>query len=163
LRLATARVSGPAAKGKVTVDLVRGLVFQLTFSPSPKRLGDRRSITVAGVTLHANPMLPDDGEAARRRLASMDSGTLAEYERLLAIDRALFGSDEVYSIYLDDGEYLVLSQLEDTTYVAAPIDPPKAGVRRFWPDGDPVADYPTIRSALDDRLTRTDRRHDTDA
>jgi hypothetical protein len=108
---------------------------------------------VAGVTLHVDPMLPDDGEAARRRLASMDSGTRADYERLLADDVPLFRSDEVYSIHLDDGEYLVLTQLEDTTYVAAPIEPSRPGVRRFWPDGDRVGDYPTIGSALDDALT----------
>jgi hypothetical protein len=134
----------------VTIDAVRGQVFQLTFSPSPKRLGDRRAIRVTHVTLHADPMAPDDGRPALERLASLDGGTRTEYDLLTGDKAPLFGPDETYSVHLDDGEYLVLAQLDDTTFVSAPIEPPRAGIRRFSPDGDPVGDYPTIAAALVD-------------
>jgi hypothetical protein len=150
LRLATVRIAGPAGKGKVTIDGVRGQVFQLTFSPSPKRLGDRRAIRVTQVTLHADPMAPDDGRAALERLASLDGGTRTEYDLLTGDKAPLFWPEETYSVHLDDGEYLVLAQLDDTTFVSAPIEPPRAGIRRFSPDGDPVGDYPTTAAALGD-------------
>jgi len=45
----------------------------------------------------------------------------------------------------------MLAQLDDTSFVVAPTDPPRPGVRRYGPDGDTLEDYPTIRAALDRR------------
>lgn len=154
LRLATVRLEGPLGTGKVVVHVVMGQIFELTFTPSPKKLGDRRAIRTTGLTMHADPMVPDDGAAARQRLEALEDATRAEYETLIAAQPGksdLLGIDELYAIQLDDGEYLMLAQLDDTSFVVAPTHPPRPGVRRYWPDGDPNEDYATIRAALERR------------
>jgi hypothetical protein len=151
LRLATVRLAGTTGKGKVVIHVVTGHVFELDFRPSPSRLGERSSIYTTGMTLHLDPMIPDGGSVARRLLASLDRATRAEFEALIAGGNGpLMGADDVYSIHLDDGEYLMLAQLADTSLVVAPIEPARPSVRRLWPDGDPIGDYPHIRAALDD-------------
>lgn len=153
LRLATVHLAGSKGKGKVVVHVVKGHIFELNFRPSPKRLGDRSSIRTTGITFHGDPMIPDDGAGARRLLDSLHDQTRTEYAALLAETPAadfLLGLDDVYSIHLDDGEYLMLAQLPDTSFVVAPTHRKRAGVRRFWPDGEPIAAYDSIRAALDD-------------
>ncbi len=153
LRLATVRLAGSNGKGKAVIHVVRGHIFEVDFRPSPKRLGERSSIRTTGITLHADPIIPDDGAGAGRLLATLDGRTRAEYEAIVAENSGtsvLSGLDDLYSIHLDDGEYLMLAQLPDTRFVVAPTHPKGVGVRRFWPDGDPIMYYPNIRAALDD-------------
>ena len=54
LRLATVTLRGPRGSGKAIMSAVFGHVFQLSFKPSPKTLGDRRSIVAEQVTLHVD-------------------------------------------------------------------------------------------------------------
>jgi hypothetical protein len=152
LRLATVTLKGPRGSGKAVVSVVLGHVFQLSFTPSPKRLGDQRAIVAERVTLHVDPMTRDDGASARRRLDLLDPAIHAELESIWAEagpdSRLLSGPEDLYAIDLDEGSFLVLSQLGDTSYLVAPVDPPHPGVRRYRPDGDPIRTYPTVREAL---------------
>jgi hypothetical protein len=152
LRLATVTLTGPRGTGKAVVSAVWGHIFQLSFTPSPKGLGDQRAIVAERVTLHVDPMIPDDGASALRRLDLLDPVIRAELESIWAQagseSRLLSGPEELYTIDLDDGIYLVLTQLDDTSYLVAPVDPPGAGVRRYWPDGDSIRTYSTVREAL---------------
>jgi len=97
-------------------------------------------------------MIPDDGASARQRLELLDPVIRAELESIWAEaaseSRLLSGPEELYTIDLDDGRYLVLSQLDDTSYLLAPVDPPQPDVRRYWPDGDPIRTYGNVREAL---------------
>ncbi len=153
LRLATVRLAGSEGNGQVGIHVVHGHIFELDFRPSPKRLGGRSSIRTTGITLHADPMTPDDGAGPRRLLAQLDDRTRAEYEALTAgspADPFLSGLEDLYSIHLEDGEYLLLAQLPDTSFVVAPTGPKRSGVYRFWPDGEAIAEYASIRAAIDD-------------
>jgi len=152
LRLATVTLRGPHGSGKAIMSTVFGHVFQLSFKPSPKTLGDRRSIVAERVTLHVDPMSPDDGASVLRRLDLLDPALRAELESIWAeagsLSRMLSTPEELYTIDLDDGRFLVLSQLNDTSYLVAPVDPRRPGVQRYWPDGEPVREYPTVRESL---------------
>ena len=61
---------------------------------------------------------------------------------------ALVERDGIYGIDLEDGSYVVLAQLDDTTYVVAGVDPQRRKLRRFEPDGELVGEYSTVREAL---------------
>ncbi len=122
LRLATVGIRGSAGSGKVVVTAVLGHVFELAFRPSPKKLGDLARLEVVRVTVHADPMLPDEGAGTEARLAGLDPVLRADLETRWADGSAasdgLLARDEVYTVDLDDGTYLMLGQLDDTTMVA---------------------------------------------
>lgn len=155
LRLATVRITGPDGKGNADVFVVRRYLFQIAFTPSPKRLGQPPAIEVGGVTIHADPMLTTPDAGIEDRLGAMDVRLRAELESMWADGSAdgygLASPAETYRIQLDDGDHIVLAQLDDTSYLVAPIDPPRPAVRRFWPDGELMREYPDLRSAVDDR------------
>jgi hypothetical protein len=155
LRVATVDITGPSGKGKADVFVVLRHLFQIAFTPSPKRLGQTRAIEVGGVTIHADPMLPTADDGIEECLGAMDVRLRAELASMWADGSAarfgLASKAETYRIQLDDGDHVVLAQLDDTSYLVAPIDPPRPRVRRFWPDGDLVREYPDLRSAVDDR------------
>lgn len=152
LQLATVTLRGPSGSGKAVVSAVWGQVFQLSFTPSPRRLGDQRAIIAERVALHVDPMIPDDGASTQRRLELLDPATRSELESIWAAggseSRLLSGPDELYIIDLDEGSFLVFGQLDDTSYLVAPVDPPQPGVRRYWTDGEPIRTYSTVREAL---------------
>jgi hypothetical protein len=152
LKLATVGLRGPIGTGKVVVTAVLGHVFQLAFRPSPNRLGDRSRLVTTTVMLHADPMIPDDGASTEARLAGLEPALRADLESRWADGTAeadgLLGRDEVYTIDLDDGTYLMLAQLEDTTMLVARVDPQGPGVRRFDTDGELVGEHPSLSDAL---------------
>ena len=144
LWLATVHLSGPVGAGKVVFNAVGGQLFEVRFNPKPRALGPRDQIASTRATLHADPMVPHAGATARDYLARIDPRLRAELEQ--AWERpdpsmALAVRDELYSIDLDDGAYLVLAQLEDTSFVVARLDDPGRGVRRFEPDGELIGEY----------------------
>jgi hypothetical protein len=61
---------------------------------------------------------------------------------------ALVERSGVYGIDLEDRSYLVLAQLEDTTYVVAGVDPRRGKVRRYEPTGELMGEYQTLREAI---------------
>ena len=152
LKLATVRLRGPNETGKVDLYAVRGHLFQLAFRPSPKKLGDRSAIQVTTVTIHVDPMLPDEGESVQVRLQRLDpalrSALEARWDAGSAEADGLLGPEEIYTIDLEDGTCLVLAQLEDATMLVATVDPPRSGVRRFDTDGDLVGEHPSLTEAL---------------
>jgi hypothetical protein len=152
LKLATVGIRGSGGSGKVVVRAVTGHVFELTFRPSPKKLGDRRRLEVTHVTIHADPMLPDDGASAELRLADLDPDLRKDLERRWANGSAasdgLLGRDEVYPVELEDGTYLMLGQLVDTTMLGAPIEPRGGGVRRFDPGGALESEHASLAEAI---------------
>lgn len=152
LKLATVTLQGASGKGQVKVIAVGGHVFSYHFKPSPRKLGPRASIVAVKTTLHADPMQPDDGSSLAGRLEELSPNVRAELEAAW-FERpdwasALVQPDGLYGIDLDDGSYLVLAQLEDTTYVVAGVDPRRRKVRRYEPDGELVGEYATVREAL---------------
>jgi hypothetical protein len=97
-------------------------------------------------------MEPATGAAGHPQLLQLDVPLRAELDAIWATRpswaSAVADPNEVYAGHVDDAEYLVLAQLPDTTYVAAPLDPPRSGVHRFETDGDPIDHYSTLRDAL---------------
>jgi hypothetical protein len=152
LKLATVQVRGTGGSGKAVASCVNGQFFEMYFAPSPKRLGKSSAIQVGKVTLHVDPMKPASGSAGHPQLVQLDVPLRAELDAIWASRpqwaAVVASPDEVYSVYVDGAEYLVLAQLPDTTYVAAPLDPPGSGAWRFEPDGDPIATYPTLQQAI---------------
>jgi hypothetical protein len=151
LRLATVQLRGPTGTGKVVVHAVNGHLFQLRFSPRPATLGPAAEITVTKATIHADPMAPDAGATTRDYLERIDPGVRAELEDVWARPETAAGlakPDELYSIDLDDGAWLVLAQLDDTSFLVARLDPPGPGFRRFEPDGEIIADYDHLGDAF---------------
>jgi len=155
LHVATVSILGPGGTGKVDVLIVLGHLFQIAFKPSPKRLGAPRAIRVEGVTIHSDPMVRAVDAAVEDRLAAFEAGLRAELESMWADGSAdrfgLASPAETYRIQLEDGDHIVLAQLDDTSYLVAPVDPPRPGVRRFWPGGELVREYPDVHAAVSDR------------
>jgi hypothetical protein len=154
-KLATLGLRGSIGGGKVTVTAVHGLVAVYTFRPAPRDLGSRASILVTDTTLHVDPMKPDDGGSVRARLDELAPSIRAELEAAWA-ERpdwasAIVEPDGTYRIDLDDGTYLVLAQLEDTTFIVAATDPPRQVIRRYDPDGDLVGEFASVRAAVEAR------------
>jgi len=151
-KLATLRVQGPLRSGKVTVTAVMGHAGVYTFSPGPKQLGLRDGITVTKVTVHVDPTKPDDGSEPRRRLEGLAPGVRRELETAWSTQpnwsAALLDASGVYEITLEDGAYLVLAQLDDTTFVVAGVDPARRGVRRYEPGGDLIGEYTSVEEAI---------------
>jgi hypothetical protein len=152
LKVATVGLRGPAGEGKATVTAVDGHLFSVAFLPDAAQLGDPDSIAVTTVTIHADPMLPDDGSATEARLAALDPDLRAELQQAWAgkvgVDAGLLAPGDTYEVDLADGTWLMLAQLDDTTFLMARSDPSGPGIRRFHPSGDPVDDYPTLTAAL---------------
>jgi hypothetical protein len=154
LRLATVRVAGPSGTGKADLHVVLGHLFQIAFRPRPRDLGDRREIRVDSVAIHVDPMIAREDAGIEDRLADLDPVTRAELESMWADGSAeaagLGARGGVFRIGLDDGDFLLLGQLADTTFVVAPIDPARPGIRRYSADGDLEGEYPDLRTALAD-------------
>lgn len=152
LKLATLILRGAAGNGQVKVHAVGGHVFSYDFKPSPRKLGPRHSIVVTKTTLHVDPMKPDDGSSVAERLRELAPDVRADLEAAWSErpdwSNALVERDGVYGIDLDDGSYLVLAQLDDTTYVVAGVEPRRRKVRRFEPDGELVGEYATLKDAI---------------
>ena len=152
LKLATVQIAGPGGKGKAVTTCVNGQFFEIYFTPSPKRLGKRTEIQVGRVTLHSDPMKPASGAAGHPQLSQLDVPLRAELDAIWARRPSwaavVAGPDDVYSVFIGDAQYLVLAQLPDTTYVAAPLDPPGSGVEQFEAEGEPIARYPTLYDAV---------------
>lgn len=120
--------------------------------PSPRDLGSRDEIAAVDTTLHVDPMLADDGTALRQRLADLEPTLREELQRIWA-DRPSWAAsvgapEDLYTIDLEDGTFLVIAQLEDTTYVVAGVDPPRSGVHRYEAEGDLIGEYATVREAV---------------
>ena len=89
------------------------------------------------------------------RRATTSSGWIAPFaptSRTPGVDRtarsALIAPDDLYSIDLDDGTYLVLAQLDDTSHLLARLDSPGPGVRRFDSDGELIGEYDHLTDAM---------------
>jgi predicted DNA-binding WGR domain protein len=151
LKLATVAVRGPAAMGKAVVTAVGGHLFEIRFRPRPKALGDKRSIIAGAVTLHVDPMQPDTSEPGAARLAELQPAIRVELERIWASSAGtpLLRPEELYSIGLSDGDYVVLGQLPDTTFLVAPTEPGQPRVYRYDPGGDRTGSYGSIAAALE--------------
>jgi hypothetical protein len=151
LRLAMVTIRGPKRTGSVYVSAVDGWFFMLEFRPGPRKIGSADEIRVTRTTVLADPMTPETPAASR--LDELDSAVRAELEQI-QVDRpdwaaALAAPDEMYSIDLDDGIFLVLAQLPDTDFVVARIEPPGPGIRRYDTDGDLVGEYATVQEAVE--------------
>jgi hypothetical protein len=155
LRIGTVTIIGPTGKGKAEIYLVSGHLFQIAFTSEPKHLGDPRALEVVAATIHADPMGPAVDPGITHRLDDLDTALRAELESMWATksadDVGLASPADTYRIHLSDGTFLVLAQLGDTSFLVAPIDPPRPGVRRYWPDGELSREYPDMRSAIADR------------
>ena len=131
---------------------VDGHVFSYGFRPSPRKLGPRDSIFVTKTILHVDPTQPGDGSSVAGRVEELAPNVQAELEAAWserpAWADALVDRDGMYGIDLDDGSYLVLAQLDDTTYVVGGVDPPRRRIRRFDPDGELVGEFATLREAM---------------
>ena len=160
LKLATVQVRGSTATGRVTVTAVKGHVFSLAWRPNANALGDPDSIVATSVTIHADPMRPDDGTGAELRFAGLDPALRADLEQAWADERpsisGLLDPDRTYEVELDDGTWLMLAELDDTTFLLARSDPSAPGLRRLHPSGDLVADYPSLADALSDLPAKSD-------
>jgi hypothetical protein len=152
IRFATVTIAGPNGKGKADVHVVLGHLFQITFKPRPKELGDVRRLRVETATVHVDPMIPAVDLGIEQRLEGLDAAVRAELDAMWADGSAdrlgLSSPSEIYRAQREDGEYLLLAQLDDTTFLVAPIDPPGPGVKRFEPDGELLGEYHDVRSAL---------------
>jgi hypothetical protein len=60
----------------------------------------------------------------------------------------LIQREDLYSIDLDDGTYLVLARLDDTSHLFARLDPPGPGVRRFDSGGELIGEYDHLTDAM---------------
>ena len=152
-RLATVTLRGDGLTTRVTLTTVRGHLFQLQFSSSPKVVRRARSIAVEKVVIHADPMTADHGEAAAATLARLHPATREELANLWAGDGTVStgvarGADDLYAIDLDGGEYVVLGQLPDTSILFAPVDAPTPRIVRSDPGGDDRREYPSLVAAL---------------
>jgi hypothetical protein len=150
LRLATVRLVGSARKGQAVVYAVRGHVFQLQFRPAPMHLGDRDTIHVAGVTVHGDPLEVRVGPSTADLLERVPPQLRAELERLWESEptQLLLGRGDVYEFHRDDGPYLMLAQLPDTTLVALRLDAVN-DVIRFEPSGEVIGTYGSIMAAFE--------------
>jgi hypothetical protein len=155
LLLATVTIVGPMGTGKARVYVVLGHLFQITFGEKPHGLGKSAALRVGSVTIHVDPMNPAVDPGITNRLDDLDAALRAELESMwatkLADDVGLASPADTYHIQLSDGTFLVLAQLVDTSFLVAPIDPPRSGVRRYWPDGELSREYADMRSAIADR------------
>jgi hypothetical protein len=152
LKLATIKLRGATGTGEAVVLAVDGHALIYHFRPSPRRLGARDSIVVSKTTLHADPTQPEDGSTVRRRLNELAIHVRAEVEAIWA-ERPAWASQVVepegaYGIELEDGAYLVLAQLADTTYIVVGVDPPRPGVRRYDPSGELIGEFRTVQEAI---------------
>lgn len=97
-------------------------------------------------------MQPDDGSSVVERRRELAPNVRADLEAAWSErpdwSNALVERDGVHGIDLDDGSYLVLAQLEDTTYVVAGVEPRRRKVRRFEPGGELVGEYETLKDAV---------------
>jgi hypothetical protein len=152
VRLASVALAGPGGTTRADVHLVQGHLFQIAFKPSPRALGPPSELRVTGMTIHLDPMIATADPGIDSRLGELDPGLRLELEAMWADGSAgragLAAPGETYRIDLDDGEHLVLAQFDDTSFLVAPIDPARPGVRRFWPDGGLASEYPDVHSAL---------------
>jgi hypothetical protein len=151
VRLATVELHGSGGKGKVVFHAVDGHLFQLRFSPKPAALGPHHGITATHTTLHADPMVREAGATTRDYLDRLDPAVRADLEDAWSRpDRSvgLIARDHLHSIDLDDGTYLVLAQLDDTSHLLARLDPPRRGVRRFDSDGELIGEYDHLTDAM---------------
>ena len=151
LRLAMVSIRGPKRSGSVYVSAVDGWLFMLEFRPGPRKIGSPDDIRVTKTTVLVDPMIPEP--PASSRLDELHPAVRAELEqsRVEAPDWAavLAAPEEMYSINLEDGIFLVLAQLPDTDFVVARIAPPGPGVRRYDTDGDLVGEFATVQEAVE--------------
>jgi hypothetical protein len=153
LRLAMVSIRGPKRTGSVYVSAVEGWLFMLEFRPGPRKIGAPDEIRVTGATVLVDPMVPDAGPTSR--VAELDPAVRAELEQIGG-DKpdwavSLADPDEMYTITLDDGVFMVIAQLPDTDFLVARVDPPGPGIRRYETDGELVAEYGTVREGVEDR------------
>jgi len=155
LRLASVTTIGPGGTGKANLYAVQGHFFEIAFKPGPKQLRLSSAIEVRVVRVSADLMIDVTDGGVDQLIGEMDPATRTDLEGMWADGSAdrlgLASRGEVYRIQLVDGDHAVLTQLDDTSFLVAPIDPLGLGVKRFWPDGDVMREYPDIRSALHDR------------
>lgn len=151
LRLATVRLIADAYVGEAVMHTVCGHVFQIQFRPSPSEIGNSGSFGTTTVTLHTDPLEPVDGNSTADLVERIPSPLRAELEGLWASGSIspLLSRGEVFEFQLDDGTYVMLAQLPDTTFVAIPLDTADHVVRRFEPGGRVVGGYRSIAPALE--------------
>ena len=150
LRLATVQLEGRVRRGQAEVHAVEGHVFQILFRPSPRELGDPRSIRVVGVTLRGDPMQSIQDDTATELLGRVPTQLRSELEELWRAQssRTLAPRSGLYTFDLDDGTYLMLGQRSDTDLVAVRLDPPDPGVRRIDLTGEVARRFSSIAEAL---------------
>ena len=96
-------------------------------------------------------MVREAGATTRDYLERLDPAVRADLEDAWSRpDRSvgLIARDDLHSIDLDDGTYLVLAQLDDTSHLLARLDPPRPGVRRFDSDGELIGEYDHLTDAM---------------
>ena len=149
LRLATVRLASMTTAGHADVFTVRGHTFQIPFRPSPKQMGDLDSIHATGVNLHADP-LEDKAGTDAELVERLPDRLRTELERLWSSEASspLLGRNDIYEVDLDDGTYMMLAQLPDTTFAAVRLDPTEDVVHRFDTTGSVVGTYDAVQSAL---------------
>lgn len=122
----------------------------LEFRPAPGKIGSSREIGVIDATIHADPLIADDSVSPR--LADLDWTVRLELEQELAQkpERAasLSAPEDMHTVNLDDGEFMVLAQLPDTDFLVARLDPAGPGTRRHDTDGDLIGEYATVQEAV---------------
>ena len=137
LRLATVQLHGPGGKGRVVFHAVSGHLFQLRFSPKPAALGPRDEHHCRAHDIARRSDGRDAGATTRDYLERLDPAVRADLKDAWSRpDRSigLVARDHLHSIDLEDGTYLVLAQLDDTSHLVARLDPPERrpgfGLRR---------------------------------
>jgi hypothetical protein len=150
LRLATVRIRGPRGTGKVNVSAVDGWLFMLEFRPAPGEIGASRAIGVIDTTIHVDPLIADGRVSTR--LMDLDATVRLEIDQVLAQrpEWAVWLSDpaDLYTVHLDDGEFMVLAQLPDTDFVVARVDPAGPGIHRYDTDGHLIGEFATLQEAV---------------
>jgi hypothetical protein len=151
VRLATVSLKGSRGSGKAEMFVFDGFFGLLEFKPKPKSLGE--AIVVGRVKLHADPTIPDDGAESLRRLSRLNPKISDELRRAWADQpdwaKELSPIDDLFEIELPEGTFVVLSQLPDTTFVAARADTVSPVVSRFDTDGSQVGSFTTAREAFE--------------
>ena len=149
-KLAAVAIQGSSHSGTADAHVVHGHLLELVFRPRPRDLGDPGSVRVTRVRILADPMRSPDGDPPADLVARLEPAVRREVEAIWAADAStpLMTSDELYTVDLDDGEYVALAQLDDSTLLLAAVDPLRPGVRRFDLEGELVATYATLREAL---------------
>ena len=88
LKLATVKLRLPDARKTLKADVfaVDGFVFEILFSESPRTV--KPPVTIADVTIHVDPMIPDAGPAERQVMSARFDGWLGTLDERFGIEKA---------------------------------------------------------------------------